>query len=416
MPGRHVTPTEALGIGVSLAGSGEPATKDLGRCWMWLSASMGHPPAALALARELVGAIREGIVDDAGCMALVDSWLAEANRSSGTLRADRTPASPRSDRDEHDEWDDDGRDRDDHGEGAVVAPRLGDPDSVPGKELAKRYHGLVGRMLPFRGEMPDPAWLETRFAAKYPWAEGLGRYVRGQLSLVASAGGGHVRLPPLLLVGPRGCGKTTMLEDLAAWCGLPALTVSVGGTHDSAGIAAIPRGWVTAQVCAPLQFINDTQCPNPAVILDELEKGVPEEAGRNGSVTAALLSMLQPPAGGYRDPCLLAEVDLGWVSWMASANSLAPLPPHLRDRFLIHRVPAPSPEHFEGILGGVFANEARRLRMQPEFLPHLGRDERAWLKAAFVRSGCSIRQLEQANRIVMGERASEEASLMLRPH
>lgn len=194
------------------------------------------------------------------------------------------------------------------------------------------------------------------------------------------------------------------------------MTIPVGGTSDSAGLAAVARGWITTQVSAPVQLMADHHCCNPALILDEIDKGVSDISNRNGSVMGVLLSILQPPAEGYRDACLMANVDISQITYLASANSLAPLTDTFRKRFIVQPVPAPSPDHFDVILPGVIENEATRLGVRPEMLPWVSQEDRAWLKTAFVGSGCSIRQLEQAYRVLSGERAAEDAMAMLRPH
>jgi hypothetical protein len=296
--------------------------------------------------------------------------------------------------------------------GRVVIPRLGDPGSQQGLELAKRFVGVIGRPLPYRGQAPDLHAIARELEDRWPWATGLARWVEGQLALVVRSAGTRIRLPNLVLVGPSGCGKTTILEWLAARCDVPSVTIAVGGTADSGGIAAIPRGWQTTQPSAPVRAFADTGCCNPCVVLDEMEKGVGDLANRNGSAMGALLAMTDPSESGYHDPCLLANVDLSQITWLASVNTLLPLAPALRDRFLPQVVPPPGPEHFDRILPGVIEAAARKLNVPIEFMPFVSRTDRAWMKTAFEGSGCSIRTLQKAYAIVSGERAREEAQAM----
>lgn len=417
------SPQVAFGLGMSLINLADDVDIEIGRCWLWVAASMGHARSSAELAREIVengGGAAPGI--PAGeILAALAEWNRRGRAAEGMQKPSppyptRQAFSPPVGEDPFELEADEEAARAEPGPGAVVVPRVGDANSREGREISKRLAHVVGHRLPFRGRIPDPGVLSERFLTRFPWAPGLARYLEGQFSLLRSSGLTHPKLPPLLLVGPSGCGKTTMLEWLATECGFPSLTVPVGGTSDSAGITAVARGWVTAQASAPLQLIADSSSANPCIILDEVEKGVSERESRNGSVMGALLAMLQPPSEGYRDVFLMAEVDLSHITFLASANSLAPLSDAFRKRFLVQPVAAPGPEHFEAILPGVIENEAKRLGVRSEMLPWLSRDDRAWMKSVFIGSNGSIRQLEQAHRVLIGDRAADEAMAMRRPN
>ncbi|SOC26803.1 AAA family ATPase [Thalassospira xiamenensis] len=395
-------------------------TVDLGRCWLWVSASLGSIAAARELAEELTLEGSEGKLQrsQSEIISLVRTWLQRANamereqilqsssvepKETGGLfqnvnhpMADSRPGYTVPSLEEP---------------GVVVVETIGDPYSKEGLELAKRYNHLIGKSLPFRGVLPDPEEFAEEMLTVFPWVPTLARYLQGQLSILHSSNLEFPKLPPLLLVGPSGSGKTTILEWIANKCQMPNMTIPVGGTHDSAGLTAISRGWVSAKPAGPVEIMADSECCNPAIILDEVDKGVSDASGRNGSVMGVLLTMLQPPAGGYRDACLLANVDLTNITFMGTANSLSALTDTFRKRFLVQEIPAPGPEHFEQILPRVIAKEAARLGMPTYCLPLLGPGDEAWLKSVYEGSHCSIRQLEQAFRVINGENAAAEAEL-----
>jgi len=416
---------EAYWMGKDLLTSGSRKDADRGRCWLWVSASMGFAPSVHELASQIseAGPGTKGAPSAAVLVGLVGRWLrlAMPARSVGKppvhvhVRDTAHAGIDDADMDSAMFETPPGHDTPEP-DGTVVVERIGDPLSREGRDIAKRFQHLIGFPQPFKGFLPDPGALSRDFLGCFPWATGLARYMRGQFALLRSAGHTRLRLPPLLLVGPSGCGKTTMLEWLASYCEFASVTMPIGGTHDSAGLSAVSRGWQTGQPSAPVMAISEHGCANPVLILDELDKGVSDLAGRNGSTMGALLAMLQPPADGYRDSYLLAPVDLSNVSFMATANSLAPLSDPIRSRFIIQPVPAPTEEHFDVILGEVIENEAGKLGIRSELLPWVMADDRRWLRTAFVKSGCNIRRLEQAYRILAGDRAAEEESAMCRPN
>jgi len=295
-------------------------------------------------------------------------------------------------------------------DGVVVVSRVGDANSNVGADISRRVSHILARKLPFSGQMPHAAVFAQEFKQKFPWAPGLARYLQGQLAQAQINGSRRLVVRPLLLVGPPGCGKTTMAEWLTKRLGLYSVTIPVGGTSDSAGLVAVSRSWATAQPSAPLGAFMEGCVANPVLILDEIDKTTPEAGARNGSVSAALLSLMSPSDGGYRDAWLQANIDVSYISWLATANSLSAIPAHLQDRFIIQPVPAPKEEHFDVILSGVSERYANKMRIDPRFLPFLSKTDISWLKKAFLDGG-SIRSLDTAFSLLSGERAIHEAEM-----
>jgi len=419
-----------------------PEGASLARCWTWIAASLGCRPAMRMLARHIADEAVRGqpLLPAYELMPMVSDWLRRADggpapaapaasvaRVTGGFSA---PARRRPNPSMLAGASDtllealaavgvgvDGPDASPtEAPGRIVVPRVGDPGSLQGSEITRRFAAVVGRPLPFKGHIPDLRSLADELEDRWPWAGNLARWVEGQFALILSGGGAHPRLPNLVLVGPYGCGKTTILEWLAARCGVPCATVNVGGTSDSGGLAAVPRGWQTAQPSLPVRVFADSGCCNPCIVIDEMEKGVGDLSNRNGSAMGTLLAMTDLSAGGYSDSCLMASVDLSQVTWLATVNSLAPLSPALRSRFLPQVVPPPEPAHFDRILPGVVESAARKLNVAPEFMPFISRTDRAWMRSVFEGSGCSIRQLQQAYGVVSGERARQEARAMQLPN
>ena len=69
------------------------------------------------------------------------------------------------------------------------------------------------------------------------------------------------------------------------------------------------------------------------------------------------LGFLEPETNcRYPDPALQVALDLSQVSYIATANSLDPLPSPLRDRFRVITFPKPSAKHLDGLLPAVIAD------------------------------------------------------------
>ena len=94
------------------------------------------------------------------------------------------------------------------------------------------------------------------------------------------------------------------------------------------------------------------------VLLDELEKaGTRSDYGR---LWDCLLAFLEPETScRYPDPALQVSLDLSQISYIATANTLDPLPTPIRDRFRVVTFPKPGADDLDALLPAVMADLAR---------------------------------------------------------
>jgi hypothetical protein len=294
-------------------------------------------------------------------------------------------------------------------DGVVVLETLGDADSSAGKELAKRFECMLATPLPLKGRMSDPTRIHDRLTARFPWATHMVSNIADQLALLHRSGRrSGLTLPPLLLVGAPGCGKTQFLSDMFEMLSVPATRLPCGGTSDSGGLLAVARGWATSRPNGCVQAMLEKRCANPAIILDELDKASSGSSpSSNGNIMDTLLSMTDENSS-YYDSCLLSNVDLTFVNFSATANSIEKMPEALKDRFTILRMPSPGVEHFDTILDNLLNQEAARLRVRRENLPTLSSDDIMILGDMLHSPNGSIRQIKNALRRILGEKAFSE--------
>lgn len=388
--------------GEAYARAGDTKSRPLvSRCWMWLAACSGHSGAMRAVAEYLESDAR--CATDPSVRNRLAS-LAMDWHSKGSNMADASLSHPREPV-VHEDIDDAPVE-----EGIVVVGPIGDASSREGAEITKRYASIANRPLPVKGRVPAPGELAEGILSRWPWAIEAASTVERHFAVIRAARGAVVKLPPMLFVGPKGSGKSSLAEWLCRKVELGFTTLPCGGVADAAGIAAVTRSWTTTRPGAVPQAMATHGVANPAIVFDEIDKTT-MAGSQNGSVSAALLSLIG--ASEAYDSCLMTKVDVSKVSFLATANDISRVDAPLLDRFRIVTVPAPSREHAPALLRVSREEFVRSTGVPEDRVPHLSRKDVALITDWFVRNGGSARNFYALyERVVSGlimARESREA-------
>lgn len=238
------------------------------------------------------------------------------------------------------------------------------------KEAVKQYEPLL-KPLPV-ARMPSIDQVErllTDLRAEFPWAEGVVDELSASLRAPALFGVQELHLPPVLLVGLPGCGKTRLVRRVAEQFKLPFLPMSLGGIHDSKPFCGTPRGWAGGEPSPLLNLMLRHKSASALVLLDELDK-TSSRTSNSKPVTSVLLGLLEPEsAKRWHDTFLQATCDLSRLSFWGTANGLASIPKPLLSRFTVIYMPAPQKEHMQVLVSGIVDDISKAWGLSSGVLP-----------------------------------------------
>lgn len=173
------------------------------------------------------------------------------------------------------------------------------------------------------------------------------------------------RIPPLLLLGPPGVGKTLFSQRLAEMLAVPHSTVAFDQPSGGVALRGADRYWSNAEAGLLFNLICLGPVANPVVLLDELDKSANPDRRHQVDPLAQLHGALETQtAQRIKDICIDVEFDASLVTYVATANSVEGLGLPLLSRFDVFEIEPPTKDEAVEVARRITEQVLERLKLK----------------------------------------------------
>lgn len=242
----------------------------------------------------------------------------------------------------------------------AATPTGGAVGSPEAEARLAALEGLAGSDLWRVPPVADGAVLERLdgLATDAPNARRAVAVVRHAAAL-SCATGTPLRVPPLVLMGPPGSGKTRVALALAGALGVPVEVVAGAGLSDPGPVVGYGVAWRGAGPGRLARLLLASPTLGVAMVVDEADKAVDGYAG--AATLDSLLPLLEATtASTFEDSYLGVPMRADGAVWILTANGLDGLSAPLLDRCVVVEVPSLDGRERAAAVSRVVAEEGTR--------------------------------------------------------
>ena len=221
------------------------------------------------------------------------------------------------------------------------------------QRAARSFLTDLSKLPAVRTVRPPPSVAAVRsLAERFPNFAQVTELVETMTVLARAWPGSPLELPPLLLVGTAGVGKTAFAIELAQTIGVEWSILGMSHTTAGFDLGGLDSGYGGGGPGLLTRQIALSEHPDRVAILDELDK---PQSQLSSDPLGPLYQLLEPStARRFRDDGIKVQIDMSHIRWIATANELERIDAALRSRFTVFHISPPTPEQAAVIVQNIY--------------------------------------------------------------
>lgn len=206
--------------------------------------------------------------------------------------------------------------------------------------------------------------LYKQFPHFTPWLDHLDEHLT-----LENIGHGVLYLPPSLLSGPPGIGKTFVCRQLARLARTDFHKIGMESVSASFVLTGLSTMWGGGRPGMIYDQMIQGRTANPLFLLDEIDKSA---GSSSAPVDQILLPLLEPETAiKFTDEAFPLPLDLRKVIWVGTANDTSAIHSALLSRMECFHIPAPDRNAARSMVRGVYEALREQHAWGPALSPHL---------------------------------------------